>query len=309
MISFSVESSSLIELLAGVSASRITEEYPLPEQIQLLNVALYCCTNGFFQEYLHRLRRLPINQLIDSIALTSGLFKVSHSQFWSTISELHTYGYSVLPFKLDPTLIESLLQSTSRFAESKRDSYIYQSENNFISEPITIRYDQRHLRVNKLVKLIAEDKMLSSVASIYLRTSIVVRDISFWRSFPTSTFEPSSESAQLFHFDLDELRWLKVFIYLTDVGPQNGPHVYIPSSHRPGSKPDHLLSRGYSRISDDDIEKYYPKDTWKSLCLPKGSIFFADTRCWHKGTPLYDGIRDILSIEYAPSFFSKRLVS
>ena len=45
-----------------------------------------------------------------------------------------------------------------------------------------------------------------------------------------------SEAAQMFHFDLDRIKWLKFFIYLTDVKINSGPHVYVSGTHKPFSK-------------------------------------------------------------------------
>ena len=66
-----------------------------------------------------------------------------------------------------------------------------------------------------------------------------------------------SFSAQDFHFDLDSIKFLKVFIYLKDVTENKGPHVYVEGSHKLFSKPYEILKRGYSRVSDSEILKYY----------------------------------------------------
>ena len=104
------------------------------------------------------------------------------------------------------------------------------------------------------------------------------------------------------------LGWLKVFVYLTDVSSSNGPHVYIPGTHIPGSKPSKLLKHGYARINDKAMAKYHDPSTWVGLTLPKGSVIFADTRCWHKGQFVQSGSRGILSMTYAPSLFSKKVL-
>ena len=47
---------------------------------------------------------------------------------------------------------------------------------------------------------------------------------------PTIKSETTNKSAHFFHFDLDRPKWLKLFIYLSDVGNLNGPHIYIKNS-------------------------------------------------------------------------------
>jgi ectoine hydroxylase-related dioxygenase (phytanoyl-CoA dioxygenase family) len=152
------------------------------------------------------------------------------------------------------------------------------------------------------------DPVINSLVRFYLRTAIQVRHVSLWHSFPAVNFQPESELAQLFHFDLDEFRWLKLFIFLTDVDLENGPHVYIPGTHKPGSKSSELLKRGYSRITDDDMELYHPRSTWREILCEAGTMVLADTRCWHKGAPVLDGVRSVLQPEYAPSSFSKEFL-
>ena len=73
----------------------------------------------------------------------------------------------------------------------------------------------------------------------------------------------SSEAAQLFHFDMDRIRFLKVFIYLTDVGTENGPHVYVRGSHR--SKPPAFFRD--RRFSDAEVKRAFPPTSVNSPAL------------------------------------------
>ena len=47
-------------------------------------------------------------------------------------------------------------------------------------------------------------------------------------------------SQDSFHFDLDDWRAVKFFFYMTDVGPENGPHIYVRGSHRKRAMLDQL---------------------------------------------------------------------
>ena len=64
-----------------------------------------------------------------------------------------------------------------------------------------------------------------------------------WWSSKSNFNDP--KSAQEFHFDLDSIKWLKFFIYLTDVEANTGPHIYVKGTHN--SKKD-LIKQGYVRI-------------------------------------------------------------
>ena len=107
----------------------------------------------------------------------------------------------------------------------------------------------------------------------------------------------------MFHFDLDRVRWLKVFYYLNDVHSANGAHMFVPGTHRDGAIPRELLSQGYTRLSDGEVSKYFPPDTWKSIEGPMGTILFEDTRGLHKGIPVVEGHRLVLQFQYSIDLF------
>src|SRR5262249_45004206 len=50
--------------------------------------------------------------------------------------------------------------------------------------------------------------------------------------------------ATVFHRDLDDFSCIKLVVYLTDVGADDGPHQFIPYSHRVESLNQYLRSTG-----------------------------------------------------------------
>ncbi|BAK78303.1 hypothetical protein NH8B_3552 [Pseudogulbenkiania sp. NH8B] len=112
-----------------------------------------------------------------------------------------------------------------------------------------------------------------------------------------------SNAAQLYHFDLDRLKWLKIFVYLTDVGPQNGPHSFVKGSHNPGAIPPHLLKRGYARITDEEVNDAFSADACLQFSAPRGSIIIEDTRGLHKGAIVSGDPRLILQLQFSNSLF------
>jgi hypothetical protein len=146
--------------------------------------------------------------------------------------------------------------------------------------------------------------ILRTIASEYLNTSVTPSLINLWWSFPHPDLSPSSESAQLYHYDLDGFKWLKCFMYINDVSPGNGTHCFLPKTHIPGSKSQELLMRGYSRISDEDIAKFQSNEEIE-ISGVAGTIFLGDTKCFHKGKPLVDGKRLVFQVEYSANTFSQ----
>ena len=102
---------------------------------------------------------------------------------------------------------------------------------------------------------------------------------------------------------MDRFKWLKVFIYITDVGPDNGPHSYVRGSHRTGAIPSDILRRGYVRLTDEEVSTVYPKDDILVFDAPRGTIIIEDTRGLHKGVHVREGARLILQLQFSNTLF------
>mgnify|MGYP001486375786 CR=1 FL=1 len=124
-------------------------------------------------------------------------------------------------------------------------------------------------------------------------------------SYPSN--KPSGDYAQLYHFDLDRIKWLKFFVYLTDVNENDGPHCYIEGTHKVFSKPYKLIKKGYKRINDDEIFSYFDKKKERKLTGKKGTIFVGDSSAFHKGLNPKENLRVMLSIEYCNSLFGAKV--
>ena len=151
-------------------------------------------------------------------------------------------------------------------------------------------------------KLIADEVFLG-IASEYFKSRPVFSSVSQWWSFPHSTKGDTATSAQEYHFDMDRIKWLKFFIYLTDVTPENGAHYFVRGTHRTGSQPEALRRKDYRRIADAEIAQHFPAEDIVQMSGQKGAMFVEDTRGYHKGNPLKQGHRLLIDVEYADSLF------
>jgi hypothetical protein len=87
-------------------------------------------------------------------------------------------------------------------------------------------------------------------------------------------------ASQLWHYDVNDARILKLFVYLEDCGPSNGPFTFIPadSSQAVASAAGHY-------ITDEHIAGFVPRSRWRAVEGPAGTAFFIDTgRCYHFGS-------------------------
>ena len=215
------------------------------------------------------------------------------------VSELTEKGYCLLSKHLDETdCLElewiartancELIDSGSLLTNSIYDD----------KKPVAVKYEipEDQIVQSYAAQRIICDQSIYEVARQYLECEPVQDLVTMWWSTAINK-DASSAAAQQFHFDIDRIRFLKLFIYLTDVDNDNGPHVYIPNSHK--NLPACLRRDG--RHSDTDVKQHYSNEV--TITGRRGLVFLADTRGLHKGLPLKSGHRLIFQTEYASSLF------
>tara|TARA_B100000787_G_scaffold170141_1_gene164312 strand:- start:2620 stop:3588 length:969 start_codon:yes stop_codon:yes gene_type:complete len=132
------------------------------------------------------------------------------------------------------------------------------------------------------------------LAKSYLGATTMTISASYFISFASSNLEEKEKiaNAQYFHWDNDFSKFLKLYIYLSDVDENSGPHVFVPRTHKKKLF-KHKLHRPYA---DSDIYNSYPKV--KSFLGNKGSSFFVDSYGLHKGEMLKKNNRIMLNVHY-----------
>jgi hypothetical protein len=123
-----------------------------------------------------------------------------------------------------------------------------------------------------------------------------------WWSFRSGRVTPeklAEHSQDCFHFDLDDWRAVKFFFYMTDVGPGNGPHIYVRKSHRNRPMLDQLSP--FKSRSSYRITAKYGRDNLMVMQGPAGTGFVEDPYGFHTGTAVRGASRLILEIEYGVS--------
>jgi hypothetical protein len=168
--------------------------------------------------------------------------------------------------------------------------------------PVSDVYDfERHtIMESPAIRSLLTDGSLLTVARAYLGRCAVIYGVAMWWSTAGGRLI-LSEAAQMFHTDLDTVSWLNVFFYLTDVGPENGPHVFVAQSHR--GKPRPIQRDG--RIPDEEVHQWYAAEQIVQTVGPAGTIILEDTKGLHKGKALDEGARLMLQITYATTAFGR----
>jgi hypothetical protein len=154
---------------------------------------------------------------------------------------------------------------------------------------------------------IIADPVFVNVSQAYLGAASALKQVNLWWSSAIggAPDKDHDHAAQMFHFDYDPApRWLKFFVYVTDVTEENGPHTYVRGSHRlRQEKLREIMARGYVRISDPEIAGVFGRDNVVELAGPKGTVLAVDTMGFHKGKPPISGYRLLAQLEYASPLF------
>lgn len=228
--------------------------------------------------------------------------------FDRALDQLGRDGYAILDVQIPPTIVTEL---ADYFAEAPctlttdKDIAVTSGETFRVDfdAPLAEKYavTTDATLQNATVRELMLDRGLLSIAQAYCGSVPTIDILIAWYSFPQDY--ASHNAGQLFHFDLDRIRWLKAFLLLTDQDEETGAHMYVPGSQRDHGISKELLSRGYARLEDDEVARAHPRDTWKTMAGAKGVILLEDTRGLHKGLPLIRDHRLMLQFEYAHSMF------
>jgi hypothetical protein len=164
-------------------------------------------------------------------------------------------------------------------------------------------YSHNDLIECKNIQKILIDKNLYKIVSNYFQKEPIIDSVTAWWSVPSE--KADSNAAQLWHFDLERTKWLKIFIYLTDCTEINGPHYFIQKSHKDGGIPFEIRKNGYERVSQELIDKFYEKEDIKCFTSGKGGMLIEDTRGLHKGLKVKEGSRLMLQLQYTTNLLGK----
>ena len=147
------------------------------------------------------------------------------------------------------------------------------------------------LRAPSLVAL-ANDPRIINIVSEFLGCKPTIGYLAAWWSYHTPK---GAQQAEFFHRDVDDWKFVKLFVYLTDVEAYSGPHVYVQHS----SVSNKLTE--IRRFTDVEVESAFGANNLLTMKAAAGQGFLEDTFGIHKGQPVVKGTRLIFQVVYGLS--------
>ncbi|NOT35317.1 MAG: hypothetical protein HOP12_14330 [Candidatus Eisenbacteria bacterium] len=146
------------------------------------------------------------------------------------------------------------------------------------------------------VDRIAHDPVIVDVARGYLRAEPILLETRAYWTIPTPDEQGrvfgAADGGQ-FHYDVADVKSLSVFLYLTDVDDESGPHVVIR-----GTQARRTPQQIFTRMLDDATAERRFGDRIQVIRGPRGTGWFEDIATYHKqahGTK----VRLLLSLLYS----------
>ena len=303
IVDHSIEWSSL---LWGALTHLIRGKTPKRAHLALIN--LFVLTRGRANDFMSSM--LSIAHPPYSFPDTSGVLgEFTTNDFLKIQSQLETLGYVVFERCLPPEFCEGIVRRSL-----EAECLLAGDEYAAGTEKIYGRYNRNDPRaawyilaeddvtdVPEIQELLCDASLLS-VAQNYLQAKPIFSGIGLTWS-PAVKSIPDSKAAQEFHWDMERIRWLRFFVYLTDVTKDNGPHCFIKGSHRSNAIPDAILKQGYVRQKDETMLDVYGRDAYCEFVGKRGTIIAEDSRGFHKGLAPRSGDRLLLAFELSNSTF------
>jgi ectoine hydroxylase-related dioxygenase (phytanoyl-CoA dioxygenase family) len=278
---------------------------PLTTDVKILREAAFLSGGGVLDKAATMAKSyLPPMEYMSANSKES-ILKLDSSEISEAKSELVSNGFWIAPKLIDEehlnkyqksaeSEVRNLLSSNSPSSSSVEDLH----KTGILSNKEMVVLGNDFVLNQELVYQMATCQNILEIVGEYLGVRPILNYPDSWFSFPVPQI--SKMSAQNWHCDCDRIKWIKVFVYITDVSENNGPHGFVSTSHK-----NWKLKTENSRFRDDQIRQKFHKDQIKSFTAKRGTVIFEDTRGLHKGNPLNSGHRLILQLEFSTDSFGE----
>jgi len=276
-------------------------------------VATFCNTHGMSNKLIHKVITWFNKPYVFEEEVKGVLGVLDTQKIKQIVNEIEEKGYYVFENKLSEETVDKLLKFALETEAMVRPDENFNNSESAMRKlmkkrinreaPIAIRYDfiTEELLQNEEVQKLLADLSLLAIAQGYLACKPKSDVLGMWWHTAFSKVE-NAESATMYHFDMDRVKWLKFFFYLTDTTRDNGAHQFIEGSHN-GNIPRKFLKRGYARLKATEVLEYYGEESEITYEAPRGTIIAEDTSGLHRGNPVQKDDRLLFQIQFSDSLF------
>lgn len=209
------------------------------------------------------------------------------------VQALKQDGILFLPTLLSSEQVNDIVEwtrSQEAFDPNRKNLGTFLSPDNAPAETHVAHYTYSQVVSCPHTLKIANDPAVLAIMGQCLGCKPTISSINLWWSMAGRA---KAEHAELFHRDVDDWRFYKLFIYLTDVDDGAGPHVFVK-----GSQNDDLLLP-IRRYQDEEVEKAFGKDRVMRITGKAGTAFLENTFGFHKGTLCQNKNRLLFQVQYS----------
>ena len=158
-------------------------------------------------------------------------------------------------------------------------------------------YDTDIAHCDDIMRLANDPKILSFITSYFgCKPTITLMDA--WWTKTAEQATPVLYQDDMYHRDVADFKFIKLFLYLTDVTLENGAHCFVRGSHH-SSK---LVQR--RPFADNEVDQAFDAADCLTLTGNAGCGFLEDTWGLHRSLPAKQGERLVVSITYSITAFN-----
>lgn len=275
---------------------------------------LFRLTNGGWNRLFAKIVQL-VNGKYSELRPAFSIFQLDDRGVLEAVADMRENGFHTFKKRISEETVNRLVsfsRSTPIKAIMPASDYSKDGSNlsaqEFTYADVAFKYARcphpaNYILANKDIHKLMTDPSLLALAQEYFGSKPILSSVEMWWSFPVEDSERfAAAAAQKYHFDMDHVNFFNVFIYLTDVHEDNGPHCFVKKTHR--YLPKFFRKRG--RFEDADIAKFYPAEDIVEIKGLKGTVSAVDTKGLHKGKILTRDPRLILQLHFTCSLFGNQ---
>jgi hypothetical protein len=206
----------------------------------------------------------------------------------TAVAQLRTHGIAMLPDLIPDSTIDALLAYFQPREAMDKHGQLAPIAAMPVGTTMALYPSPTILASPDVLRVINNHSVLK-IAAAYLGCQPTLSSIGVRWSLPGAA---TPEGTQRFHRDMEDFRFLRLFVYLTDVDVDAGPHVYVTKSHLSAGR---LLKKFANRAN----QKRSEGDNIQTIVGGRGTAFIADTYGIHAGMVPTKTPRLILQVQYS----------